>query len=277
MDQDYVRHILRHSDFLDSPEARLWLSGEGEVAGEFLGCRLSSVFQPVIDLAEGGIHGHEAYVRSGSASRGGIETLSPWNLFCRAADDKRLILLDRICRVLHTLNFHGSAGDAAPGRRLFLNIHGRLMAAVKSDHGAAFRQVVNALALPAQQFVMETPESCETDLDLLSRVLENYRNNGFAVAMNISGRGDTAALLSRLVPDYLKLDARRFDGVAQIRPLVELAARFEVPLIFQRIETPGRLNEVRAAGVSFGQGYQLGRPTAYLAHAVGDATWSHAA
>lgn len=226
---------------------------EGGVVGDWFGCELSSVFQPVVRPADGSTIGYEAYLRIlGSGER----ALSPWALFSSNADDDRLVALDRLARTVHALNFLSSVeGDGL----LFLNVHGRLLAAVSSDHGAAFRKVVDALGLPPERIVIETPLEASSQPDLLAFVLRNYRNNGFQVAINVDSPMQWQALSSRVPAQFVKVDSARLcladDWRARLAWLVSLRERASV--IVTRLEA--KLDGVLPAGVLV-QGYAYGLP-----------------
>ncbi|MEB0139011.1 MULTISPECIES: hypothetical protein [unclassified Undibacterium] len=55
-----------------------------------------------------------------------------WKLLEYVADDAESVELDRLCRVLHTVNFYSQAGSA--GHDLYLSVHNRLLAAVQGFH-----------------------------------------------------------------------------------------------------------------------------------------------
>ncbi|MFT3760569.1 EAL domain-containing protein [Thauera sp.] len=176
---------------------------EGGVVGDWFGCELSSVFQPIVSPQPGGIVGFEAFLRIlGSGER----ALSPWTLFSANADDGRLVALDRLARTVHALNFLSSVEDDS---LLFLNVHGRLLAAVAGDHGAAFRKVLDALGLPPERVVIETPLEASSQPELLGFVLRNYRNNGFQVAINVDSPAQWQSLVSRVPAQFVKIDGDR--------------------------------------------------------------------
>ena len=68
-----------------------------------------------------------------------------------AADDASLVSLDRLSRLVHAINYFAADGD----RKLVLNVHNRLLAAVADDHGAAFRRALQSLGLPLDRFVIQ--------------------------------------------------------------------------------------------------------------------------
>ena len=226
---------------------------DGSVVGDWFGCELSSVFQPIVQPADDRVIGHEAYLRIlGSGER----ALSPWTLFSSNADDDRLIALDRLARTIHALNFLSSGeGDGL----LFLNVHGRLLAAISHDHGTAFRKVVVALGLPPERVVIETPLAASTQPELLAFVLRNYRNNGFQVAINVDSPAQWQVLASSVPAQFVKIDSARLfmddDWRARLGWLVALRDNSQVILTRLERALDGPLLE----GV-LTQGYAYGHP-----------------
>lgn len=206
---------------------------DGTTIGRFLRSDLSSVFQPIF-AGDGAIVGHEAYVR---AHGQGARDIAPWHLFSLVASDDALVALDRLCRAVHALNFQSHQVGSG---RLFLNVHGRLLAAVREDHGHSFRDVVGKLGLDVGQIVIETPESANDEAKLLAFVLSNYRLNGFAVAANVRDPDDLAALLSMVRPDYVKLDARQFTSASSMETAIARVNDSGAHAVFTRIENPAQ-------------------------------------
>ena len=237
-----------------TPDRQLWRDASGRVQGQFFHSSLTSLFEPVWQLAADGtlaLAGHEALMRTWT--RDGDLGLNPWKLFSLASDDSTLVELDRLCRLVHTLNYFART-DA---RRLVVNVHGRLLAAVAADHGKAFHRAVVALGLSPEQFVIQVPSTANDDLGLLLFVVDNYRRNGFAVAVQASDPAEAGALLVHAKPAYLKLDARR-DGVTRhVVSLAESARELGITLTLRRCERPSDLELARAAGITHVQGSVL--------------------
>lgn len=234
-----------------TPDALLWRDGAGRVQGQFFHCALTSLFEPVWQLgADGSLApaGHEALMRTWT--RDGDLGLNPWKVFSLASDDSTLVELDRLCRLVHTLNYFART-DA---RQLVLNVHGRLLAAVAADHGKAFHRAVMALGLHPEQFVIQVPSTANDDLGLLLFVVNNYRRNGFAVAVQASDPAEAGALLVHAKPAYLKLDARRDWHTRHVVSLADSARELGVTLALRRCERPSDLELARAAGITHVQG-----------------------
>jgi len=245
-------YLTRLSQDVDS-ETRLWLAPTQEVVGRFMRCQLASVFQPIIDLETQDRIAREAFVRSYQQAETG---LSPWSLFAQAANDEDLVALDRLCRAVHALNHFAGPHAEEP---LFVNVHGRLLAAVTVDHGRAFRRVLDVLDISPRKVVIETPETSTDDLALLGFVLANYRLNGFRVSVTLTQAEQIEPLLARVRPDYIKLDVRRIRDAETAARLVQHAEQQGARVILQRLETQAQFELAQASGVRLVQGNWVGR------------------
>jgi EAL domain-containing protein (putative c-di-GMP-specific phosphodiesterase class I) len=228
---------------------------DGTVIGRFLRADLSSVFQPLIESGSGRCIGHEAFVR---AHGGGDRDINPWNLFSLVADDDALVALDRLCRIVHVLNFL-RAPDT--GGKLFLNVQGRLLAAVREDHGHTFRGALDRLEFDPSRVVIETPEAANLDRKLLALVLSNFRLNGFRVAANTLGLPDLESLLAMVRPDYVKIDARQVRTPEAMEKVVRLTREAGARPIFTRVESPGQRDYLLSLPEVLLQGWAISWPT----------------
>lgn len=250
------------------PEIKLATLADGTAIGCFLRTDLSSVFQPIFHGGDGGdggkrrVVGHEAFVR---AHGGGARDLTPWNLFSLVANDETLVALDRLCRAIHAINF--LRHPQVPGR-LFLNVHGRLLAAVSEDHGHVFRAALDKLGLAPNRIVIETPETANADRKLLALVLSNYRLNGFLVAASTQGIAELEALLRVVRPDFVKIDGRQVCRPADMEYAIALARGQGIRPVFSRVESPPQRDYLLSRPDVLVQGWALAE-----AHAVpqGDA------
>jgi EAL domain-containing protein (putative c-di-GMP-specific phosphodiesterase class I) len=259
------KYLARLSDATGAATS-IWLDHEGKAQGRFFNCTMSSAFQPVRQLETGAVLAYEGLARSVSAQDLG---LSLWKLLDHAASDDESIELDRLCRMLHSINFFRQA-DAAPNANadLYLNVHDRLLSAVSSNHGHAFRRILDALELPLARIVLQLPASTPQQGWLLNYVSDNYRRNGFRFAVNVASARDGLQVLERLRPDVFKLDARELDN-EHLPTLLRRSAEANVAVLFRRIETPQTLSALRQLGAAanvplLAQGYLLDEPRATL-------------
>jgi EAL domain-containing protein (putative c-di-GMP-specific phosphodiesterase class I) len=260
------KYLARLSD-ATSAATSIWLDHEGKAQGRFFNCTMSSAFQPIRQVDSSAVQAYEGLARSVSAQDQG---LSLWKLLDHAASDDESIELDRLCRMLHSINFFRQA-DAAPNAHadLYLNVHDRLLSAVSSNHGHAFRRILDALELPVERVVLQLPAATPQQGWLLNYVSDNYRRNGFRFAVNVAGARDGLHVLGRLRPDVFKLDARELQDEAALLELLRRCADERVTLVFKRLETPQQLTALRQLGDTAGvpllvQGYLLDEPRAAL-------------
>ncbi len=248
------------------------LDAQGRAQGRFFNCTMTSAFQPVRELQHGVALAYEGLARSAA---GGGEGLSLWKLLDSAASDDESVELDRLCRMLHAINFFRQEEAAGAGRPdLYLNVHSRLLSAVSSNHGHAFRRILDALELPLARIVLLLPPVTAQQGWLINYVADNYRRNGFRFAVQAAGAADGAALLERVRPDVLRLDARAvgtsIDGDAATVALLEQARRAGVRAEFRRLDTGAALQALHrvadAAGTPLlAQGALLDAPQPALA------------
>lgn len=229
---------------------------DGTAVGRFLRTDLSSVFQPLIESGSGVCAGYEAFVR---AHGGGERDIAPWNLFALVANDEALVALDRLCRIVHVLNF--LRVPDAPGK-LFLNVQGRLLAAVREDHGHTFRRALDRLEFDPARIVIETPEAANLDRKLLALVLSSYRLNGFRVAANTLGLADLESLLRVVRSDFVKIDARQVRAPEAMQRVVSIAGDSGTRPVFTRIESAEQLNFLRTLPDVLLQGRAIAPPSA---------------
>jgi EAL domain-containing protein (putative c-di-GMP-specific phosphodiesterase class I) len=257
------KYLARLSD-ATSAASSIWLDHEGKAQGRFFNCTMSSAFQPIRHLDSNEVKAYEGLARSVSAQDQG---LSLWKLLDHAASDDESIELDRLCRMLHSINFFRQAENSKSD--LYLNVHDRLLSAVSSNHGHAFRRILDALELPLNRVVLQLPAATPQQGWLLNYVSDNYRRNGFRFAVNVNSARDGLGVLDRLRPDAFKLDARELQDKEGLTTLLQRCAAAGVELVFKRLETPQHLSALRelsaAAGVSLlVQGYLLDEPRSVL-------------
>jgi EAL domain-containing protein (putative c-di-GMP-specific phosphodiesterase class I) len=262
------------------------LDAQGRAQGRFFNCTMTSAFQPVRELQQGTAVAYEGLARSAA---GGGDGLSLWKLLDSAASDDESVELDRLCRMLHAINFFRQEDAAgAASADLYLNVHSRLLSAVSSNHGYAFRRILDALELPLARIVLLLPPVTAQQGWLINYVADNYRRNGFRFAVQAAGARDGAALLERVRPDVLRLDARAaggsIDADAATVALLEQARQAGVRAEFRRLDSAGALQSLHriaeAAGTPLlAQGALLDVPQPALAPLVanGDAAASGAA
>lgn len=251
----------------DTPQAgtSVWLDRHGRASGRYFNSTLTSAFQPIRAPESQRIIGFEGFARSHSDSDSG---LSLWKLLDHAASDDESIALDRLCRMLHAINFYRQ--PQAIGRDLYLSVHARLLAGVSANHGNAFRRVLDALELPHEKIVLQLPLVGKSQNWLLAYVTDNYRRNGFRLALNATDAQQALELLDELRPEVIKIDARAIHDPAAALRLLQETGRRGVRLIFKRVETEATYATLaalaaRAEQTLFAQGFLWELPASSLA------------
>jgi len=248
--------------------ANIWLDEEGRARGRYFNSTLTSAFQPIRSSVSRAVIGYEAYARSYSA---GDQGLNVWRLLDHAANDDESVELDRLCRILHAINFYRQ--PESHGMDLYLSVHTRLLAAVEGNHGMAFRRILDLLELPHQHIVLQLPQITPSQRWVLNHVADNYRRNGFRIGINAGDAEQALDLLERVRPDVIKLNAGVKLNAGEVIPevcrkLLEQAGHAGSRVVFKRIETQDKLRgllDSHAATEYFLQGLLLDLPAAKLA------------
>jgi EAL domain-containing protein (putative c-di-GMP-specific phosphodiesterase class I) len=228
---------------------RVWADAEGRALGRYFNSTLTSAFQPIREFATDRIVGYEGFARSHT---GDDQGLCLWKLLDHAANDDESVELDRLCRMLHAINFFRQ--PEAEGQDLYLSVHARLLAAVDGNHGTAFSRIIRMLELPQERIVLQLPQIVEHQSWLVNYVADNYRRNGFRIAVNAADAAEALMLVKKVHPQVVKVDARRIMREAPAIGLLKECAERGVQVVFKRVES-------RAAYDSLAQLFALsGRP-----------------
>lgn len=258
--QDYLARLR------DAPvDTSLWLDREGKAHGRYLNATLTSVFQPIRELAPNAssrIVGVQGFMRSHSRSDAG---LSVWKLLDTVATDDQSIELDRLCRLLHAVNFYRQ--PEMVDADLYLSVHARLLAAVDSNHGMSFRHVLDLLGLPHAKVILQLPMIRPDQAWIAHYVADNYRRNGFRLAINVGDARQGIEQLRQICPDVIKLDARELNDEEAALRLLEEADVGNIRVIFKRVESQLVHDKLRNLGeraqqAIVAQGYLWDQPRA---------------
>jgi EAL domain-containing protein (putative c-di-GMP-specific phosphodiesterase class I)/DNA-binding NarL/FixJ family response regulator len=226
---------------------------------------LHTVFQPVVDLADGRIHGVEALSRFITKPRRSPET---W--FAEAANHGLLSRLE-LAAAVHAL---AHLADIPEGVYLSVNVSPETLREPRL--GETLRSI------PARRVVIElTERSPIVDYEETRGRLAELRALGSRLAIDDVGTGFSGlAHIVELSPDLLKFDQSLVRGVdaeehksALIARLSSYAEQVEMEVVAEGIETVGELETLRALGVGAGQGFLLGRPGPIPSMAEGAWEW----
>ncbi|MGQ5524106.1 hypothetical protein ACUHMQ_12700 [Chitinimonas sp. PSY-7] len=149
-----------------------WVAGfpisldEEGVVGRFFKCELRSIFE-AIQVGDCTM-ARATLVATGPDG----EPFPTERLFRLASGEDGLLKLDRLCRLIHSLNHFVVANQASP---LVLPIHPRLFEYVRSGHGNTFSRLLAHFDLSPQHIVLEVPASVP------QTAVEGYQHEGFGV------------------------------------------------------------------------------------------------
>ncbi|QBF82491.1 GGDEF domain-containing protein [Shewanella maritima] len=221
---------------------------------------ITALYQPIFNITTHQLHGYEALSRGPEHS----PLFSPVPLFKTAEHQGRLSELETLCRTISINAFRQRQLDG----KLFINISPKALLDPNHPKGMTL-QLVKQLGISPQNVVIELSEQHPADdIDLLKSCLNHYRNQGFLTAIDDLGAGYSGLRLwSELAPDYVKID-RHFiqeidtNPVKQefVRSIVDLCQSLTCKVIAEGIETPQELTVIKQLGVTYCQGYYLGRP-----------------
>jgi len=227
-----------------------------------LGEQITTVFQPIMNLQQGGTYGLEAL------SRGPRDTQqqSPVNMFEAAVATDLVFELDRHCRRQSL-----QTARALPSPYLlFINV---VPASVFDPdfQGAGLIRQLEGLGLAPERIALEVSEQYAIEkYDMFVQALENFRQMGFAIAVDDIGAGYSGLeTIARLKPNYLKFDMQLVRDIDKshvkremARALKTFADKMEEPAktIAEGIERDGERQACVELGIDFGQGYLLARP-----------------
>lgn len=224
---------------------------------------VSPVFQPIFFLEDGTVHGYEALSRLADAS----QFSSTEELFTAATTHGLTAPLERLCR---KKALTGARELAVPGQ-IFLNVCPALLQA--SDHERGFTAaLLDHLCIERSRVTFElTERTLIEDYSLFRRVLSHYREQGYTIAIDDLGSGYAGLqMLAQLEPDYVKLARFLVDDIhrsstrqALVEALVTFCNRIGARVIAEGIERREELDYLISAGVTFGQGYFLARPSSH--------------
>lgn len=224
--------------------------------------KITSWFQPIVDMKNGAIIGYEALVRGPSDS----PLHSPGNLFNAAISSNRLTELEMLCR---DVNIEYFSRLQLPGK-LFLNVSPKALLEKDFPHGFTKKTLAQHNINPDNVVIELTENFPILDVKTIKNALSHYRQEGFHVALDDLGSAYAGLRLwSELKPDFVKFDKYFIQSINRdkhkkqlIQSLQEIAKFVDCQTIAEGIETLEENYIIQSLGVNFGQGYYFSRPSA---------------
>lgn len=240
--------LIRYFNLADNTgESTLYLD-DARAAAWHHGLRLASLFQPIVDLAQGRVVGHQAILL---ARREDGSAVSAAEAYAACETPESVVHFDRQCRTLHALNFLAQQQHA--GGYLQLAVHPRHLLAVQNQHGLVYEAILKRCGLAPEDIVLQIDASLIGHHPRLAEALANYRQRGYRLAL--AGNIDEADVLA-LKPDIQQTQPGGGES------WLEAAHRAHIRLELTGIDTTGQAAAARAAGFDLGQGALFGAPQA---------------
>jgi len=216
--------------------------------------RLWLATQPIVSVANWGVFGYEAFVRSDEPT-----LPTPKDLFGLAGSLGRVEQLESAIRVA-AVDLSQRLPD---GCALFLNIEPRTL----SDE--TLYEVGSALSAHADSIVLEiTERSSLEDVNDLSRRIRELRALGFRIAVDDLGAGYAGLnSLAELSPDIVKFDHTLVRDIHEsplrtrlLSSMVQLCNEIGILPVAEGVETTGEMRRLISIGCSLLQGFLFSRP-----------------
>ncbi len=236
----------------------------GALAGEFLSilreARLTTHYQPIVDMERGSIMGYEALTRGPSDS----SFAGPEALFSDANAPSLLSELDVLCRRQAVRNAKGFDRN----KKLFLNSRPDTLV-TRGGMDGGFLKILAEVELTPHNLVLEiTERSAIRDFEAFGRDLAPLRQQGFLVAIDDVGTGySSLQTISEVQPDFLKIDISLIRRIHRslikqelVHSLIQIASKIGARVIAEGIESEEEYRALRRCGVPYGQGFYFAHP-----------------
>jgi EAL domain-containing protein (putative c-di-GMP-specific phosphodiesterase class I) len=217
---------------------------------------IAMAYQPIIDAEAGRIFAHEALVRgvNGEGAKWVLDQIT---------DDNRYTF-DQTCRV------KAIETAAALGVECRLSVNFLPNAVYQPETCIrATLDTARRTGFPIERILFEVTEVEKVeDVGHLSRIITEYKRQGFTTAIDDFGAGFAGLnLLADYQPDYIKIDMQLTRGVDQDRVrrallggIVGACREIGVGVVAEGIETEGEAAALRDMGVNLLQGYLFAKP-----------------
>ena len=236
----------------------------GEVLAWHGGLQLRSVFQPIYHATTLQPVAYEALIRAQTIDGG--QAVRPDLLFRQVTSEADGVLLDRLCRFLHLLNFERQSVHAAS---LYLNLStSHLQALQQGQHGQFLDAMHDLCTVAPKRIILEITETQFDHPQQLGAIVMAFKGRGFRVAIDDFGaRHSNFDRLWALTPDIVKIDrelllqADTNPRVRKVLPkVVEIIHDLDATVVCEGIETLSQHQLALSAGVDLVQGFLFAKP-----------------
>jgi EAL domain-containing protein (putative c-di-GMP-specific phosphodiesterase class I) len=256
--RDMIEEARRDAQLLVCVEAR---RRRKAFVGVVMAGELSSVYEPIVDVATKTVFGYEALARGPA----GTEFHSPIALFDTAEEEAMIFELDCLCR---RSGLDGAVGLPS-GTRLFLNVRPTTIHDPSFRPEALIRTLERSRLQPSDVvFEISEQESIES-FTVFREIRDEYKNLGFQFALDDTGAGYASLqAVIELEPDFIKVDRALITGLDMdparqtlLGALQSVAGGLGARIIAEGLDTLEELETLGELGIPFGQGWLFGKPT----------------
>tara|TARA_R110002049_G_scaffold127807_1_gene284835 strand:- start:780 stop:3620 length:2841 start_codon:yes stop_codon:yes gene_type:complete len=218
--------------------------------------------QPIIRLEDQDIKHYEVLLRMRNADG---SLVSPANFIPIAEQSGQIVLIDRWV-VRHSLKALSQLQDR--GITFAVNLSGQ------SLHDEGLKQYlaeeITASGADPHHLILEVTETAAvTDFSAARGVLQAVRSLGCRTALDDFGVGFSSFhYLGQLPVDYIKIDGSFIrsllispDSRVIVRAIADIAKGFGKQTIAEFVDQEALLPILKGYGITYGQGYHLGKPT----------------
>jgi diguanylate cyclase (GGDEF)-like protein len=223
------------------------------------------LYQPVVDLGTGTMHGVEALLRWNHPELGQI---SPVEFIPLSEQIGSVGVLGEF--VLATATADLTRWQAlAPGYRMSVGVNLSPRQLVDPELPHRVLDLVAAHGLSPDQLLLEITETALVDdLDTAVDLVAELRAAGVSVAVDDFGTGySSLRYLRRFPADVVKIDREFVQAVvgeprtaALVKSVVDMAVALDLRTVAEGIETLEQLQLIQSLGCQAGQGYLFSRP-----------------
>ena len=227
------------------------------------GKKIYPVFQPIVSLRDGKILGYEALSRiEGKSSIQSVE-----EFFVLGVMYGKTWEIEKLCRK-KILQAYADFPEAAKKGKLFINVNPLVMRDEKFKQSYT-KKLLEKCGVNTNRIVIEVTErNTIENMEEFNETVNHYKQQGYEIAIDDMGAGYSGLnVVANTYPRYVKIDMALIQGIdkdpmrqALVKGLVEMSNHTAFDLVAEGIETEEELNILMRLGVSYGQGFLLGKP-----------------
>jgi EAL domain-containing protein (putative c-di-GMP-specific phosphodiesterase class I) len=229
--------------------------------GMVMAGEVSSVYEPIVDVATKTVFGYEAL------ARGPVNTEfhSPLALFTTAEEETLVFELDCLCRRSGLDGAVGLPSDTT----LFLNVRPTTIHDPNFRPEALIRTLEKSKLRPSDVVFEISEKESIANFEVFREIRDEYRKLGFRFAVDDTGAGYASLqAVIELEPDFIKVDRALITGVdtdparqALLKALHTMASGIGAKIIAEGLDTLEELETLGELQIPFGQGWLFGHPT----------------